>query len=99
MYYTQKTSSGAWAAFARIFLTIIISTLVALIGFELLKAPIQRAGFVGTTGLLFGAMLMSLAAVVVSVILPERYGRVLLYLGTAGFFACLTGALVFGVRF
>jgi hypothetical protein len=53
----------------------------------------------GPASLILGGMLASLAAVMLSLIVPDRVGRIALMAGAAGFFACLGYALLNGVRF
>ena len=66
---------------------------------EVLSLP-QFAGASGReAALTFGAMLISLSAVVASVILPERVARAALGAGAIGFFVGLAYATINSVRF
>ncbi len=99
MYYSPKASSTILGGRLRSLLALVVVAALALIVFGAIKSSLLRSSFAIAPALTFGVMLASLGAVVLSVILPERSGKIVLGLGAAGFFLCLAGGLVFGVRF
>jgi hypothetical protein len=105
IYSTRTASHYYW----RVFLVVLTVAVVAvgctfvfeaLSGFGLWAGSATGPNSVsaGRAGLTFGLMLVSLAGVVLSVVLPDRIGKALLLVGAAGFFGCLTLALLGSVR-
>ena len=98
VYSTRTTSNSYWTVFLAL-LTVAVVVAGAAIIFEATRMPGQWGGGAGRTALTFGLMLVSLAGVVLSVVLPERVGKSLLLIGALGFFSCLGYALIASVRF
>lgn len=99
MYYSPKTSSSILGGRARSLVAVAVVCAGALMLVEAIKIAQLRPGFAVAPAITFGVMLASLGAVVVSVVLPERVGKIVLSLGAGGFFLCLAAGLIFGVRF
>lgn len=97
MYTTRPSQSSPNTIFLLIVTAIVIAA-GAVIVLEAGKVSTLTAE-AGRAANTFGLMLVSLAGVVLSVILPERLGKALLFVGALGFFACLGFALLNGVRF
>ena len=97
IYITRTVSSPSSTTFLA-FICLFAVAAGGVIVMEALRMP-QLAAHAGQTAITFGLMLVSLAGVVLSVVLPERVGKAILLVGSAGFFACLVLALLTGVRF
>jgi uncharacterized membrane protein YhaH (DUF805 family) len=98
VYSTRTTSNSYWTVFLAI-LTVAVVVAGAAIIFEAARIPGQWSVGAGRAAVTFGLMLVSLAGVVLSVVLPDRLGKSLLLLGALGFFGCLGYALVTSVKF
>lgn len=70
----------------------------AVIAFEAIKLHQFNPAISTTTAVTFALMLASLSGAVLSVILPARWGKVLLAASAAVFFAAVTLALIYGIR-
>ncbi len=92
MIYTTRTSSSSYSTLFLALITVAVVAAGGVIVLEALRQPDLGVSFAGL-------MLVSLAGVVLSVVLPEKIGKALLFVGAVGFFACLAFALVNGVRF
>ena len=68
------------------------------VGLDLTRNGFGGTGLDGPTSIAVGWMLASLAAVMLSLIAPDRMGWTALAAGAAGFFASLGYALLNGVR-
>ena len=99
MIYSTRTSSSSYSTLFLALITVAVVAAGGVIVFEALRQPDLGASLASRTAITFGLMLVSLAGVVLSVVLPERIGKALLFVGACGFFACLAFALVNGVRF
>lgn len=99
MIYSTRTSTTSYSTLFLAIITVAVVAAGGVIVLEALRQPDIGASLAGRTAITFGLMLVSLAGVVLSVVLPERIGKALLFVGSLGFFACLSYALVNGVRF
>jgi hypothetical protein len=97
MMYTTRTASSPSSTMFLSVICLIAVAAGAVIVMEALRMP--HAAHAGQTAVTFGLMLVSLAGVVLSVVLPDRIGKAILLVGSAGFFACLVLALLSGARF
>ncbi len=97
MYSTRSAQSAPSAVFLLV-LSVIVVAAGAVIVHEAgrITSLATQADRAAAT---FGLMLVSLAGVMLSVVLPDRIGKALLLVGALGFFGCLTYALLNGVRF
>lgn len=97
MYSTRSAQSAPSAIFL-LLVTLVVIAAGAVIVLEAgrLSTLTAQADRAATT---FGVMLASLAGVMLSVVLPDRIGKALLFVGALGFFGCLAYALANGVRF
>ncbi len=97
MYGTRSSSPLSTALV--VVVTVMAILAGAVIAHEALKLLPRLAEIVvAHAGAVFGLMLGSLGAVVLSMIVPDRLGRVLLTVGAVGFFAGLTAALLHAGR-
>lgn len=100
MFYTSRSSStSSHSTVFILIVTIVVLSVGALIVIEAGRLPAVATQGAGRAATTFGLMLASLAGVVLSVILPERIGKPLLFVGASGFFAGLVYALTSGIRF
>jgi uncharacterized membrane protein YkvI len=97
--YTTRTTQSQYSTLFLLLITVVVVAAGAVIVMEALRLPQIGGSIAGTTAVTFGLMLVSLAGVVLSVVLPDRVGKALLLMGAIGFFACLAFALVNGIRF